>query len=465
MLNISKSAVALAVSLPVCGVSLAADWPPVLDQGNPFKESREGRTIERFTHGARMEWGYPDEEAWAYPPPEELSAHDLGPEPQHLNSFYVVAPLKPRARAPLVVVLHSANRTAFVYLGYQFLETGNRRYDDPGNVSMRVPDDCYGLFLNSRNDEWWGWSQAQRDRAKYETEPTPGEKRILDTIDWAAKKYKTDRNRTYLCGVSMGGCGTLGLGLAHGDIFAAVMTWACAGTEYAAYLRGFPPPLADQASDDEKAAWTRQISGVGRPDPPIVLDITSQADDWSKTQDVLLLAARAGRLPLVVGWGPFGHSEFRLDIVKYPLSAVALDFPWREIRRNHAYPVFTHATSDQRAPWLNPPEEFDETGQINAYFRWQVERDRRTRFSMRLWVANPNVTNAPPMPEAITADITLRRLQKFKVKPGSTYAWQISSDGCKIASGTVQPDEANLLTIPQVTLTAIPAKLSLNPER
>ena len=45
---------------------------------------------------------------------------------------------------------------------------------------------------------------------------------------------------------------------------------------------------------------------------------------------------------------------------------------------------------------------------------------------MRLWLAHPEVENPPPkMPDASTADITLRRLQQFKVKPGTTYAWRL----------------------------------------
>jgi len=54
--------------------------------------------------------------------------------------------------------------------------------------------------------------------------------------------------------------------------------------------------------------------------------------DWSKTQPALLLAARVGHLPLILGWGPFGHTAFGKYIVKYPPCDVALAFPWLEIR-------------------------------------------------------------------------------------------------------------------------------------
>ena len=155
------------------------------------------------------------------------------------------------------------NRTAFDYMGFQFL---NRRIDagsDPLHVMTRMPDDCYGLFLNSPNAEWWGWRTASHDMAKYSTTLTPAEKRVLDTIEWVAVHYKIDRNRIYLSGVSMGGCGTLGIGLPHGDIFATILADVPAGTEYVALRRGFPAALASGASPAEQDIWTEKISGLG----------------------------------------------------------------------------------------------------------------------------------------------------------------------------------------------------------
>ena len=85
---------------------------------------------------------------------------------------------------------------------------------------------------------------------------------------------------------------------------------------------------------------------------------------------------------------------------------------------------------------------------------------------MQLWLAQPAVSNAPPtMPTASTADITLRRLQHFKVTSGVTYSWQFMRDGKSIGSGQIKPDAANLLTIPRVTVTTAPAELLLTPEK
>ena len=65
------------------------------------------------------------------------------------------------------------------------------------------------------------------------------------------------------------------------------------------------------------------------------------------------------------------------------------------------------------------------------------------------------------MPDISTADITLRRLQSFKVEPGRTYIWKLVRGGKQEASGKLSPDAANLLTIPNVAVTVVPAELTV----
>lgn len=242
----------------------------------------------------------------------------------------------------------------------------------------------------------------------------------------------------------MGGCGTLGIGMPHGDIFSAIRPDVPAGTEYA-------------------SARTGGFGYVGLADPPVIVDFSSPKDNWSKTQPALVQAAQDKRLPLVLSWGPFGHTTFSSIIDKYPICDVALAFPWLEIRRNEAYPVFTHASCDQRSPWLGDPAEFDEEGQINAWFRWKNLKDTTAEFGMQLWITHPEVKTPPKMPDAATADVTLRRLQQFKVEAGKSYAWQLARAGTVLASGSVSPDVNKLLTISKVPLTIEPAELTIHP--
>jgi poly(3-hydroxybutyrate) depolymerase len=453
---------AVAVLLLSASFGFSADWPPTLDVSNTTTQARDGRVIERYTHGPRETWGYPAGASgeWDYPP-----AQETGPAQQNHNSFYLVAPKNPRENAPLCVMLHSANRTAYDYLGFACLERKTEGGDQPATAMTNPPDDFYALFLNSTNAEWWGWSQTRENRMKGVNAPPPAELRVLDTIEWAVNRCKIDRNRIYLCGVSMGGCGTLGIGMPHGEIFAAVRATVPAGTGYEAYRMGGIAPLpAMDAPQAERDAWLKRASAAGLPDPPVIVDFSSPQDGWSTTQPALVNAAQAGRLPLVLGWGPFGHPTFSYIIAKYPLCQIALAYPWLDIRKNEAYPVFTRASTDQRCPWLNAPADYDGSGQMNAWFRWKNKEDEPSSFAMQLWIAHPAVKDPPGMPDTAKADLTLRRLQHFEVKAGRSYAWQTTREGHAISSGRITVGDNGLLTIPQVGMSTVAADLSVKPE-
>ncbi len=74
--------------------------------------------------------------------------------------------------------------------------------------------------------------------------PMPVEKRAMATIQTVIEKYGIDPNRVYLCGNSMGGSGTLGLGLRNGDVFAAIKANVPAGIEHVSNRMYFPPAKA-----------------------------------------------------------------------------------------------------------------------------------------------------------------------------------------------------------------------------
>jgi hypothetical protein len=449
-------------------------WPPTLDTQSTLVKTLDGRTIEHFVHGPRDTWGYPAPigDEWAF-----HATGESGAENQNHNTFYVVSPKVPRDNAPLCVVLHSANRTAYNYLSFDSLGIKADGVQDPTTVMTHSPDDFYVLYLNSTNGEWWGRNAAlsSDDFKNHINTPAPAERRVLDTIEWVVQQRHIDRNRIYLCGVSMGGCGTLGIGMPNGNIFASIRAAVPAGTNYASYrFGGFSPIPALDASAADLAAWKKRAAGLGLPDPPVICDFSSQEDGWAATQPPLVYAAEYGHLPFVLTWGRFGHSTFAERMFPETICQVGLVFPWLEIRKNEAYPVFTHASCNEVNPWINAPIEFHIAGQMNAYFRWKNVTDTPDHFALQLWIDHPKIPGPTAaegqpagqpvdMPNTATSDITLRRLQQFKIQPATTYAWKISSNGAVLASGEAKPDESNLLTIPKVPLTTTPMELALQP--
>jgi len=411
------SAIAMFLACAATAGMAASAWPPVMDS----------HRVDTYRHGARKEWGYT---------PKAAS-----------SVFYVIRPEQEQKHAPLYVVLHSAGHSAWdavqVSLGRPapWVGSGN------DHAVYRTPPCFYGLYLSDdKAKTWWGrgsnWTWSQKDMEKYTAEDSPVEKRMLDTIAWVIEKYSIDPDRVYLAGCSMGGSGALGLGMCHGDVFAAVQAWVPAGAAHVARRMFFGKDVP---------------AGVSIPDPPVVVSVSAQNDKWSKGQELLIEGAAARKYALVMGWAPFGH---RGDTKLYARECgPVMAFPWREMRRNEAYPVFTGATSNQAPPWPDS-KSGDPKGQINAFFRWKNVEDTPAAFSMDIWLDPPGAGKERAFSESV-ADVTFRRLQQFKVPHGSPCRWELAHDGAPVASGEIKADAAGLLTIPKMRIFPVITRVLL----
>ena len=162
-------------------------WPPEKEKESEFTE----RKLETFQHGSQAGVGLC----------RAAARHLPGAASRSRRS----------ANAPLYVVLHSAGHDVHSCLACT-TKVGNHDI-------YHSPDDFFALYLDCRankGDWWWGSNKYQGP------EVSPTEKRVIDTVKWVIKQYGIDENRVYLCGNSMGGSGTLGIGMRHGDVFAAI---------------------------------------------------------------------------------------------------------------------------------------------------------------------------------------------------------------------------------------------------
>jgi pimeloyl-ACP methyl ester carboxylesterase len=416
----------------------ANSMPPIVAdfEAKVISESKmAGRKVVRFEHEMIKEWGYA---------PGAPSRPFIVVEP--------ATPLAPLTKGgtggaapPLLVYLHSA--------GNEFQPS------IPTNLPGFGPE-FITLALHSvggQQDGWHGWHKIKEDPKKFVRTYTPVEHRLLATIEWVARKYKVDRNRIYLWGISMGGSGTLGLGLARGDIFAAAYVVVPAGIEHGWHRMGFPEITKGKIARPDD--YLARMSGVGLPDPPPLVNFSSQTDGWARGQENLVQAMHDGRHLMIYSWAPIGHTAnwdaTNPTIVKYP---------WLSIRKDQAYPAFTDASTDQKYPGFQGKDP-DQAGQLNAYFRWKTKTDEPTRFEMDLSLVDAKElsTAAKPfaVPEKSVTDVTPRRLQKFKVQAGKAYTWRLLDASNIVQSGEVRPDSVGLLTLPRLTITAVPRTLVL----
>ena len=409
-------ALLIVASLPLFAGE--ADWNPTKDLAVADKTLEfPGRELEIFRHGVKPEWGYA--------------------APQQ-DTFIVVHPKNERKNAPLYVVLHSA--------GHDVLSCVKCTHTVGNHDIYRSPDDFYALYVDCRanmGDWWWGGmhlKDAGLIKKNSGGDPMPVEKRVMDTVKWAIKKYEIDPNHVYLCGNSMGGSGTLGIGIRNGDVFAAIKANVPAGIEHVSNRMYFPPKAVPE--------------NVKLPDPPVVVDYSAQNDSWSLGHERFVKAMNDRKYALYFYWGPFGHANNSAEIMK--VNDLINSFDWLNVNKNEAYPAFTNASNNSKLPW--PDDLKNKTpGQVNAFFRWKNIGDAPDKLEMALFLVPPaELKTTFEIPKEASADVTLRRLQSFQIKPGETFKWTFGA-----ATGEGKADAEGLITIPGLKLTAEPITLTV----
>jgi pimeloyl-ACP methyl ester carboxylesterase len=385
-----------------------ASWPPEKPKQSEFT----GRKLDTFQHGTRKEWGYA--------------------APQR-DTFLVLHPKEARANAPLYVVLHSAGHDVNSCLACT---------NQVGNHDIyHAPPDFFALYLDCRankGDWWWG-------SEKYKgPEVCPTEKRVIDTVKWVIKHYGIDENRVYLCGNSMGGSGTLGIGMRHGDVFAAIKANVPAEIKHVSSRMYFPP--------------LKVPADVPIPDPPIVVDYSAPNDGWSRGHDSFVKAMNERKYALFMYWGPFGHANNHAEILK--VNDLINSFDWLSVKKNESYPVFTDASTNDPLPW--PDQLTDKkAGQINAFFRWKNVRDTPDMIETTLFLVKPSELKTTfKIPTEAIADVSLRRLQQLRVAPGAMVRWNFGT-----SEGVVKAHATGCITLPGLKMTRKPTNLIIRKEK
>jgi poly(3-hydroxybutyrate) depolymerase len=392
------------VMLVATGAHAQDSWPPVKQKESEFT----GRKLDAFQHGSLKEWGYAKAQR---------------------DTFLVLHPKQARAGAPLYVVLHSAGHDVHSCLACTTTVGNHDIYHSP--------QDFFALYLDCRankGDWWWGINTYPGP------EVGPTEKRVIETVKWVIKHYGLDENRVYLAGNSMGGSGTLGIGMRHGDVFAAIKANVPAEVKHVSSRMYFPP--------------LTMPADVQMPDPPLVIDYSAQNDGWSRGHDAFAKAMNERKYAIIMYWGPFGHANNHANILK--VNDLINSFDWLSIKKNEPYPAFTNASTDDPLPWPDQLKD-KKAGQINAFFRWKEMRETQGSVDAMLFLVKPSeLKTSFTIPTAAIADVSVRRLQTMRVAPGTKVRWRFGN-----SSGETIADAAGCITAPRLTITAEPTRLSI----
>ncbi len=407
---------------------------------------------------------------WATPEQASVDGHPYG--------FRVVKPVKPSSptspedgsegrRPGLIVRLHpyTGNYTQAKWARPDFYTLG---LDD---FTPAVPEKYHHSF-------WFGYREnlgccyltgeyARRAAGACtppgeRTDPVPvrdyTQKRILWAIQGVAKYFDVDRDRVYLTGSSMGGTGTVGFGLRHPGLFAALD--ATVPLVNPPRSKAWAYQLLGTIWEDEN--WPQLPDGEGRTlgerlddtayvlgaqgDLPFLRFVNGRRDGaigWTQIPE-FIRALQQARQPFMCAWHNGEHRGAREEEHKAFTS-----FDVYRIRRDQCVPALADAsTADD--PGSGDPAEGDLVGAINDDFRWSVEKDSETELALRLWRV-PKPGKFAEVTEA-TVDVTPRRRQVFRPAAGTQVTLRnlSAADGSVLQEQTITVEPSGLLTARQV---------------
>ena len=376
------------------------------------------RKLELFSAPSLPEWGYA--------------------EPQ-TDSFAVLHPQDSEVaeRYPLYVVFHSAGHDLYTALACTWQENNHDIYHAPRGM--------FALYLDCRRHEatdwWWGGNSAKGviGEGRDTTDLQPVERRVMATVAWVLEHYPIDPERVYAVGNSMGGSGALGIAMRRGDVFAAVCANVPAGAAHIAARLGFggEPPK-------------------DLPDPPFLVDYSAQDDGWSAGHELLYRGMRERRYGMIGYFGCFGHENNHQKIRAVNDLFDAFDIT--TLRLSDPYPAFTNATTDDPIPWGEDGSILHQNaGQVNGFFRWSDTAEDENCVTITLRLLSPDeCTTRIPLPTAATANLTMRRLSRFRVTPGECIGYEYGN-----SHGSINADAEGILTLPAVRITCTPTLLKL----
>ena len=280
------------------------------------------------------------------------------------------------------------------------------------------------------------------------------ERYLLYLVKWAQDYLGTDPMRTYITGGSMGGSGTVQMVTHFPEKFAAAValvpiysySWKkhrgvghsafrmqCSVGKFSAKNPARMPDGTDLLVYGDGAL------NIGRPAVDISpLFVTNGRNDGSipwENNPPFYRAANQAKQALTVFWNNSHHgmSSDRPKDMAYDFKEI-----FQLYRLDLSYPAFSNS-SDNGNYGNGSYTDGDLSGWINRGMKWKDIVDLPERYEITLSAGHPD------MKYPVTADVTLRRRQKFL--PGAGEKIKVSVNG---QERVIQLDKDGLLTVEKV---------------
>jgi hypothetical protein len=308
---------------------------------------------------------------------------------------------------------------------------------------------------------WYGYNSRIDDlNAIPQGVPTNyTECRNLWILDWVRRYYRPDPARAYCSGSSMGGCGTVSFGLRHPEWFAAlhahvpIVSYTYLGRASAHRLEPscWNGPIGPQVKTNEGLGLLDRMNGVrlveaAQHDLPPLFLVHGRRDGsipWENNPPFYHALNAAGQA-LFVYWDNGDHATCGREA---PDDVRAWLQRFRRFRLDESYPAFSN-TSSNRNPGDGHADNGDIVGWINRGMDWREIVDTPDRYAITL------LANYPGIQYPVTSDVTLRRVQKFTLRPGQRLRVQAGQE----AARTLTADAQGRIRVPGL---AIPSSTGL----
>ena len=319
-------------------------------------------------------------------------------------------------------------------------------------VSRPVLESGDGRDHNPAINTWWyGYHSEIWRSTKTPTAVAPNytERYLLALVRWAQNHLGTDPNRTYIRGGSMGGSGTVAMATHFPEVFAAayaqVPVYSCTflGRSSASRLECMVGSLKREVLTEDGIPLLDYMNGArnvlaAKVDLPPIFATNGRKDGsipWENNPP-FYAAMNKSRQAFAVYWNNGAHGMSR----EAPKDAKAWVGLLERYRLNQAYPAFSNC-SDNKNYGNGNAKDGDLIGWINRGVSWRDLKDTASELSLVVTAQHP-VIQYP-----VTVDVTLRRVQAFKVKPGDTVKATVGE-----RTVTVTADPNARITIPAVSI-------------
>jgi pimeloyl-ACP methyl ester carboxylesterase len=279
--------------------------------------------------------------------------------------------------------------------------------------------------------------------------------RLFSFVDWLATTMKLDLTRVFSGGNSMGGSGAIMMAIRYPTRIAWAISWvgvhSPADSPFkSSYELVYGKPEFGARFENGTPVWDYYNNALYlRQHPqdavPFLTFSNGKNDDsigWPQAV-TFFRALQETRQPHLFVWGQQGHNQRAV----MPIDNGERENPL-DLRTNQSLPAFTRCTLDDD-PGNGAATSGAPQGQANAFLYWRTEtiQDEPNRWSVVIALSEKS-----PKPAA-AVDVTPRRLQQFKLKPGDRVEWTNSAGSAIVQRGEAVADQWGLVTLPQMQVT------------